>query len=65
MDRIAVAKRLRTLRGKRTQAEVSRDLDITQSSYAMYETAQRMPSDEVKERFAKYYNLTVQAIFFD
>lgn len=31
----------------------------------MYETGKRIPSDDVKVRIAKYYDTTVQEIFFD
>lgn len=64
MDRGQIAQNLVELRGKKTQAEVAEQLGISQSTYAMYETGKRMPSDEVKIRIAKLYKKTVQAIFF-
>jgi transcriptional regulator with XRE-family HTH domain len=60
-----VGKRLCELRGDKTQQRVANDLGISQSTYAMYETGQRMPSDEKKRKIAEYYKKTVQSIFFD
>ena len=58
------AQKLIKLRKNRTQAEIAKELGISQSTYAMYETGKRTPSDEVKKRIAKLYNKTVQFIFF-
>lgn len=60
-----VGKRLSELRGNKTQQKVANDLGISQSTYAMYETGQRVPSDEKKRKIAEYYKRTVQSIFFD
>lgn len=60
-----VGKRLCELRGNKTQQQVADDIGISQSAYAMYETGQRMPSDEKKKKIADYYNRTVQSLFFD
>lgn len=64
MDKKKITETLIKLRGKRTQAQVAKALGISQSSYAMYETGMRMPSDEVKIKIAEYYKRTVQHIFF-
>lgn len=56
--------KLRELRGNRSQETVARELNITKSSYSMYERNERVPRDEVKVRIAKYYGKTVQEIFF-
>jgi len=65
MDRQKIAKNLIILRGKRTQSEVAKAINVSQSSYAMYETGKRVPSDEVKIAIANYFNRTVQEIFFE
>lgn len=65
MDKKAIAKRLISLRGTKTQAEVAKALGISQSTYAMYEIGRRIPTDEIKIRIANYYNTTVQNIFFN
>jgi putative transcriptional regulator len=64
MNREKYARRLKELRGDRTQEKVAEELNIAQSSYAMYETGQRIPSDEKKIKLAEYYGTTVQDIFF-
>ena len=64
MDRGKIADNLVRLRGKKTQSDVAEQVGIGQSTYAMYETGKRVPSDEVKIRIAKFYRRTVQSIFF-
>ncbi len=64
MNREEVAKNLIALRGNKTQATVAEAINVSQSTYAMYESGKRMPSDEVKIRIANYYRKTVQSIFF-
>lgn len=65
MDKKIVAERLIMLRGERTQKEIADAIGVAQSTYAMYESAQRMPSDEKKKRIAEYHKKSVQSIFFD
>lgn len=64
MDKEKIAKRLVELRGNRTQAEIAKEIDVGQSTYAMYETGKRIPSDEVKIRIARFFGKSVQEIFF-
>ena len=61
------AKRIKKLRAesKRSVIEAAKALHIAESTYRMYENATRNPSDETKERIAKLYGTTVQAIFFE
>ena len=61
---IAVGKKLSTLRGSKTQEKVANDCGISVSALAMYESGKRMPRDEIKVKLARYYNTTVEAIFF-
>ncbi len=65
MDRQKIGKKLVKLRGENTQAFVAKAINVSQSTYAMYEAGKRVPSDEVKIKIAKYYGRTVQSIFFD
>lgn len=65
MNKEIIAKRLINLRGERTQLEVAKALGISQSTYAMYETGRRIPTDEIKIKIAVYYDTTVQDIFFN
>jgi Predicted transcriptional regulators len=64
---MTVAEKLIELRNKsgKTQAEVSEDLNISQSCLGNYEAGIRVPKDEMKVKIADYYGLTVQEIFFD
>ena len=64
MDKTIIAERLIKLRGNKTQKEVAEAVGVAQSTYAMYELAQRIPSDDVKIRISKYFKKTVQSIFF-
>lgn len=64
MDRLAVGRRLISLRGNRSQQEVARENLISVSALGMYERGERIPRDDVKSRLAKYYDTTVQAIFY-
>ena len=57
--------KLRELRGDRSQAEVARELLISDSALSAYENGERIPRDDVKRRIAKYYGKTVGEIFFD
>lgn len=59
-----MAEKLIALRGEKTQCEVAKALKISCSAISMYENGERVPRDEVKRRFAEYYNTSVQDIFF-
>lgn len=59
-----VGKRLRKLRGDKTQAEVAKDLNISPAAVSAYENGDRVPRDQLKKKIAKYYDTTVEAIFF-
>lgn len=61
---IAVGKKLSTLRGNKTQEKVANDCGISVSALAMYESGKRTPRDEIKVKLARYYNTTVEALFF-
>lgn len=64
MDRTLISTRLINLRGQKTQKQVADAIGVAQSTYAMYESGQRIPSDEIKIKLATYYKTTVQKIFF-
>lgn len=55
---------LRELRGSLSQNEIAEKIGVTKSAWAMYERGERMPRDEVKIRIAKYFNKSVEEIFF-
>ncbi|MEG0998011.1 MAG: helix-turn-helix transcriptional regulator [Clostridiales bacterium] len=60
-----VAKRLVKLRANSSRDCVARAVGISYSALSMYETGARVPRDDIKVALAKYYNTTVQEIFFD
>lgn len=64
VDLSVIAKRLIKLRGEKSREEVAKELNISVSALGMYEQGRRMPRDEVKVRFAEYYSVSVQDIFF-
>ncbi len=61
---IPYGKRLVSLRGKKSQSEVAKDIGIATSTLGMYETEHRVPRDSIKILLANYYGTTVQDIFF-
>lgn len=65
MNRKKIGERLVELRGSRTQAAMAEIIGVSQSTYAMWETGQRIPSDEKKQKIAEVYEISVQALFFD
>lgn len=64
MDREIIARRLVALRGDKRREEVAKACDISVSALSMYEQGERIPRDDIKIRLAKYYNSTIEAIFF-
>ena len=64
MNSIEIGKRLVALRGNSTQEDVARANNLSVSAIGMYERGERIPRDEVKLALAKFYDTTVQAIFY-
>jgi len=62
---LTTGEKLRELRGNKSQSEVAKAVDISDSAMSAYENGDRIPRDEVKIRLAAYYGKTVQEIFFD
>lgn len=65
MNKQLIAKRLKELRGNKKREDVAGFIGISVSAMQMYETAQRIPRDEVKIKLAKLYGVSVQELFFD
>lgn len=55
---------LRKLRGPKTIRTLASELGISPSAWAMYENDERVPRDDLKMRIARYFNKTVQEIFY-
>ena len=64
MNAEAIGKRLIALRGEKHGKDVAKALGISASALSMYEKGQRIPRDEIKIRLARYYDRTVDSIFF-
>lgn len=65
MSSLNIGKKLRELRGDRTQAEIAAVIGISESAYSMYERGERVPRDWIKTRIAEVYDSSVEAIFFN
>ena len=65
MNRAIIGAKLRTLRGKTPRADVAKACGISVSAIQMYETGERIPSDDVKISLAKFFGDTVGSLFFD
>lgn len=61
---MTVGEKLKELRGNRSQAEVAKAVMVSDSAISSYENDERVPRDDVKKRLAKYYESTVQDIFY-
>lgn len=64
MDKMRIAERLRELRGEKSQREVADAVGTTAMAISLYESGERIPKDEIKIRLARYYNTTVDALFY-
>lgn len=64
MDMKQAGEKLKELRGCRTQTGVARAVGITPSALSMYESGDRVPRDEVKERLCAYYQVPVASVFY-
>lgn len=59
-----VKRNLVDARGTRTLTRVAKDTGISVSALSMYESGERIPRDEIKEKLARYYKTTVGFLFF-
>lgn len=64
MNKRSVGSILRELRGERSRQEVADSCKISISALSMYENDARRPRDEIKERLAEFYGVSVTSIFF-
>lgn len=64
IDAQTIGERLRTLRDTKTQKEVGDAIGVTAMAISLYERGERVPNDDVKVALARYFNSTVEAIFF-
>ena len=64
IDPKASGRKLRALRGRRSQQEVADATGITQSSLHMYEAGERVPRDKVKIKLCAYYSTGMYDLFY-
>ena len=55
---------LKSLRGEQAFAEVAKAIGYSESAVRHWETGLRTPDDQAMVALAKYYNKTVEDIFF-
>ena len=48
-----------------TQEEVAKAIGISASAYSQYETGAKIPRDDTKVAISKFFNRSVQFIFFN
>ncbi|MFO6495008.1 MULTISPECIES: HTH-type transcriptional regulator Xre [unclassified Bacillus (in: firmicutes)] len=51
--------RLKTLRGKRTQEEVAKQIGVSRARYSHYENGRSEPDYETLKKLADYYKVTI------
>lgn len=64
MDNKKIGELLLHLRGDKTQKEVAESVGVSQSAIRQYEHGNRSPSDVVKYRLSKLFEMPVQDLFF-
>lgn len=64
MDSERIGAYLRMLRGDKTQRDVAEAVGITAMAVSQYERGERIPNDEIKMRLARYFQRSVEEIFF-
>lgn len=64
MNNKRIAHKLKELRGKRTLSDVAKGTGLRVSTISNYESGLRIPKDDAKKALAKYYQKTVDEIFF-
>lgn len=64
LDNKIIAERLVNLRGGKTREDVANSVGISVSAISMYECGNRIPRDEIKVALARYFETTVEKIFF-
>ncbi|MEI3162169.1 MAG: helix-turn-helix transcriptional regulator [Lachnospirales bacterium] len=64
MNKTRIGKKLLSLRGSKRRDDVAKDLGISSSTLAMYETGKRIPRDETKVKIANYYDVDLVELFY-
>lgn len=64
MNKQVIGKRLKDLRGDKSQTEVTKSIGISPAALSMYENGERIPKDDIKVKLAEYYESSVESIFY-
>ena len=64
MDAKVIGNRLRNLRGDKTVEAVAKELDLSPSTWSMYENGERIPRDNIKLRIAQHFHKPIHLLFF-
>ena len=64
MDAKTIGNRLRDLRGEKSVADVAKDLNLSPSTWSMYENGERIPRDNIKLRIAQHFHKPLHLLFF-
>jgi len=65
IDPQIIGTNLKMLRGERTQLEVAEAVGVTTMAISQYENGDRIPRDEIKIKLAKYFNKSVEELFYN
>lgn len=64
MNNKRIGRKLKKLRGEKTLSEVAKGTGLRVSTISNYESGLRIPKDDAKKALARYYQKTVDEIFF-
>lgn len=65
LDAQTIGARLKNLRGEKSREEVAIAVGVTAQAICNYECGLRIPSDDIKVKLARFFQTSVQAIFYD
>lgn len=64
VDKKLIGKKLKNLRGDKTQEEMSKIIGITRTAWDNYEQGIRIPRDEIKVKIANHFHMSIEALFY-
>ena len=66
MNAEVIGEKIKNLREKNniSRENFANAVEISQSALSMYENGQRIPHDEVKLRIARFFNTSIEELFF-
>ncbi len=66
MNAVVIGEKIKNLREKNniSRENFANAVEISQSALSMYENGQRIPRDEVKLRIARFFNTSIEELFF-